>query len=104
MKKIFPVFIALIIFSACSKHNDVDPQISPKTATIADLSGKWQVQNDTTFSIVDGKAKIDSIFTPPFNKNSIATYLQFNEDGTCSSDIHTLNYTYTLNAGTTMVY
>lgn len=96
--------MALIIFSACSKHNDVDPQISPKTATLADLSGKWQVQNDTTFSIVDGNVRIDSILMPPFNKNSIATYLQFNKDGTCSSDVNSLNYTYTLNAGTILVY
>lgn len=101
---IFPAFMALIIFTACSKHNDIDPQISPKTATVIDLSGRWEVQNDTTFSIVNGKVKIDSILTPPFNKNSIATYLQFNADGSCSSDIHSLNYTYTLNAGTILVY
>jgi len=102
MKKNILLISALLIMAACSKNNNPAPvaSVTPGTAKIADLAGKWIVTADTTFSGNGTQFTVNQV-------GSNATYFQFNSDGTASSgnasDGLQNIFVYTINNGTVVI-
>ncbi len=57
MKKLLFLLTAALLFAACSKKDNPGPKaaLTPKTATDADVMGKWLVKTDTVFTLQNGQ-------------------------------------------------
>jgi len=97
MKKTILITLVAVtsVWFGCSKKTDVTP-LTPATATVADLTGKW---NGTKIIITDTVNNATHTITETFNPGDI--YLQFNSDGTglTGGSIEENTFTYTVSGG-----
>jgi hypothetical protein len=102
MKKIILILSAIVLLAACSKKQDTvkPPLLTPKSATAKDLTGKWDLAVDTTFTTTNGQT------TTSVNTNTAGISFQFNADGTGAQTISNANlpFTYKVSDGLILMH
>lgn len=104
MKYMLLAFSFITVLTACSKKNDSQPQLTPQNVTVAAVTGKWTIQTDTTYVVIDGKTQATKIEKAPLPPGGYSASIQFNADGTCSSENSNTQFTYTVAPPTINVF
>jgi hypothetical protein len=100
MKKLILILSAVAILAACSKKQDAKPTLTPQNATAKDITGKWALVVDTTYTTVNGQT------TTAITTNTGGITFIFNANGSGSENIATTvdPFTYTVSSGTIFLH